>query len=81
MPHWWPTGVPSELRGPAFGMFNLVTGVALLAASVIAGLVWGVFGAQWTFLASAVFALLTIAGLIPRHGGLAARNAQTTDAS
>ena len=28
---------PPELRGTAFGMFNLVTGLALLAASLIAG--------------------------------------------
>lgn len=72
---------PTELRGTAFGMFNLVTGAALLAASVIAGLLWDVFGAQWTFLAEALFALLTIAGLIPLHSRLAARNGQTNDAS
>ncbi|MFN3547075.1 MAG: MFS transporter [Mesorhizobium sp.] len=61
---------PPELRGTAFGMFNLVTGAALLAASVIAGLLWDAFGAQWTFLAGALFALLTIAGLIPLQGRL-----------
>jgi MFS family permease len=62
---------PPELRGTAFGMFNLVTGAALLAASVIAGVLWDAFGAQWTFLAGAVFAVLTIGGLIPLHGKLA----------
>jgi MFS family permease len=62
---------PPELRGTAFGMFNLVTGAALLAASVIAGVLWDTFGARWTFLAGAAFALLTIAGLIPLHGRLA----------
>ncbi|MCO5163866.1 MAG: MFS transporter [Mesorhizobium sp.] len=56
---------PPELRGTAFGMFNLVTGGALLAASVIAGVLWDAFGAQWTFLAGAAFAVLTIAGLVP----------------
>jgi MFS family permease len=56
---------PPELRGTAFGMFNLVTGAALLAASVIAGILWDAFGAQWTFPAGAVFAVLTIAGLVP----------------
>lgn len=65
---------PPELRGTAFGMFNLVTGAALLAASVIAGVLWDAFGAQWTFVAGAAFALLTIAALIPLHGRLAARN-------
>lgn len=56
---------PPELRGTAFGMFNLVTGMALLAASVIAGMLWDAFGAEWTFLAGAAFAVLTIAALMP----------------
>lgn len=59
---------PPELRGTAYGMFNLVTGVAVLAASVIAGLLWDALGPQWTFLAGAFFALLTVAGLMPLHG-------------
>lgn len=42
--------VPAELRGTAFGTFNLVTGVALLAASVIAGALWDAAGPQGTFL-------------------------------
>lgn len=63
--------VPPELRGTAFGMFNLVTGAALLAASVIAGLLWDAFGARWTFLGGALFAFLTIGGLIRLHGRLA----------
>jgi MFS family permease len=32
--------VPAELRGRALGMYNLITGAGLLAASVIAGQVW-----------------------------------------
>ncbi|MBN2905110.1 MAG: MFS transporter [Rhodobacteraceae bacterium] len=56
---------PAELRGTAFGMFNLVTGGALLAASVIAGALWQGFGYQWTFAVGAGFCVLTIAGLIP----------------
>jgi MFS family permease len=58
---------PPELRGTAFGMFNLVTGGALLAASVIAGFLWDAFGAPWTFVAGAGFAVVTIAGSIPLH--------------
>ncbi|PWI49841.1 MFS transporter [Rhizobium phaseoli] len=54
---------PAELRGTAFGMFNLVTGVALLIASVIAGALWDLTGPQGTFLAGAGFAALTIMGL------------------
>ncbi len=62
---------PPELRGTAFGMFNFATGVALLAASVIAGLLWDIYGARWTFLAGAAFAVLTIAGLLPLQKRLA----------
>jgi MFS family permease len=65
---------PPELRGTAFGMFNLSTGAALLAASVIAGVVWDAFGAQWTFLTGAGFAVLTLGGLIPLHGRRTKRN-------
>lgn len=54
---------PVELRGTAFGMFNLVTGIALLLASVIAGALWDVAGPQATFLAGAALSALTIAGL------------------
>ena len=49
---------PKELRGTAFGFFNLASGVAMLLASLIAGLVWDQFGASFTFLAGAVFAAL-----------------------
>ncbi len=55
---------PPELRGTAFGMFNLLTGLALLLASVIAGLLWDVVGHQGTFLAGAGFAAMTLGGLL-----------------
>jgi len=54
---------PATLRGTAFGLFNLVSGVAMLLASVLAGLLWDRLGASWTFWAGAVFCLLTIAAL------------------
>jgi MFS family permease len=60
--------VPAELRGTAFGMFNLVTGAALLLASVIAGGLWQALGSEATFLAGAGFALVAGLGLFPlRH--------------
>lgn len=62
---------PPELRGTAFGMVNLVTGLSLLAASVIAGALWEIWGAQWTFLAGAALAVLTIAALVPLFSRLA----------
>ncbi len=52
-----------ELRGTAFGMFNLLCGIAALAASVIAGLLWDAAGPTATFLGGAGFALLGLAGL------------------
>lgn len=56
--------VPAELRGTAFGMFNLVTGLALLLASVLAGALWQSSGPQATFLAGALFAVLALAGTV-----------------
>lgn len=55
---------PAELRGTAFGMYNLITGVALLLASVTAGALWDVIGPQGTFLAGAGFVTLTLAGVL-----------------
>jgi predicted MFS family arabinose efflux permease len=55
---------PAELLGTGFGIFNLVSGVALLLASVIAGYLWSAFGASATFLAGAVFAGITAVGLL-----------------
>ena len=49
---------PAHLRGSAFGLFNLATGIAMLFASVIAGLLWDQVGAGATFLAGAGFAAL-----------------------
>jgi predicted MFS family arabinose efflux permease len=62
------------LRGTAFGVFNLVSGVAMLAASVLAGLLWDALGAAFTFYAGAGFCALTLAALAltpkakPRRG-------------
>ena len=58
--------VPAQLRGSAFGLFNLATGAALLAASVVAGLLWDRFGPQATFLAGAAFAAAALAALAVR---------------
>lgn len=55
---------PDDLRGTAFGLFNLVSGVAMLLASVIAGVLWARLGAQATFVAGGVFALLTLVGIV-----------------
>jgi MFS family permease len=54
---------PANLRGTAFGLFNLLTGVALLVASVVAGLLWDSAGFQATFLVGAGFASATLVGV------------------
>jgi MFS family permease len=55
---------PRELLGTGFGIFNLVSGVALLLASVIAGSLWSSFGASATFLTGAFFATVAAVGLL-----------------
>lgn len=56
--------VPERLRGTGFGIFNLVSGGALLLASVIAGAMWNAFGPPATFLAGAAFAACAVIGLM-----------------
>jgi MFS family permease len=55
---------PGEFRGTAFGIFNLVSGGALLLASIIAGSLWSAFGATATFIAGATFAAVAAMGLL-----------------
>jgi MFS family permease len=58
---------PADLRGTAFGVFNLAGGIAMLVASVIAGGLWDVYGPTITFLAGAGFTALSLAGLLVRQ--------------
>lgn len=55
---------PAELRATAFGVMNLIRGLLLLPASALAGGLWTMQGATATFVAGAVFALLTLIGLL-----------------
>ena len=59
---------PADLRGTAFGLFNLVAGIAMLVASALAGLLWDAYGASLTFVAGAAFGALALAAttLAPR---------------
>jgi MFS family permease len=56
---------PADLRGTAFGLFNLASGVAMLLASVLAGLLWDTLGPVSTFVAGALFAVLALALIGP----------------
>jgi MFS family permease len=68
---------PPEIRGTAFGMLNLITGVALLAASIIAGKLWDAVGPQATFLAGAGFAAVACIGLLLSRNQLATSRANS----
>ncbi|MBA2546893.1 MAG: MFS transporter [Burkholderiaceae bacterium] len=57
---------PAELRGTAFGFFNLVSGTALLVASALAGFVWDQFGAPQTFIVGALFSAMAIIAILVR---------------
>ena len=54
---------PADLRGTAFGLFNLLAGLTMLVASVLAGLLWDRLGASFTFYAGAIFCVLALAGV------------------
>jgi MFS family permease len=54
---------PSDLRGTAYGFFNLASGLAMLVASPLAGLLWDRFGAAVTFQAGGVFCILALLAL------------------
>ncbi len=62
---------PPNLRGTAFGYFNLFTGLATLAASILAGALWDGFGPAGTFLAGLGFTLISLVGLLAVGDGIA----------
>jgi MFS family permease len=63
---------PADLRGTAYGFFNLMCGIAMLAASVMAGWMWDGYGAASTFYAGAAFCVLALALLASAGGRLKA---------
>jgi predicted MFS family arabinose efflux permease len=65
---------PADLRGTAFGVFNFAIGLAMLAASVIAGRLWDLYGPAATFLAGAAFTTLALVGLLIAVPGRKARS-------
>ncbi|MDD3934818.1 MFS transporter [Rhodoferax sp.] len=61
---------PADLRGTAYGFFNLLSGVALLLASGLAGGLWQFFGASFTFMAGIGFAAVALVLLALQPRGL-----------
>jgi MFS family permease len=62
---------PVELRGTAFGFFNLASGIAALIASLAAGALWDTFGPAATFSAGAGFTIVALVGLLAARHRLA----------
>jgi MFS family permease len=60
---------PADLRGTAYGFFNVVSGVAMLVASVVAGLIWDHWGAAFTFYAGAGFCTVALLCTLLNRGG------------
>jgi MFS family permease len=56
--------VPADLRGTAYGFFNLASGAAMLVASVLAGFLWDQLGPSFTFYAGAVFCVVALLWLV-----------------
>ncbi len=59
---------PADLRGTAFGFFNLSSGVAMLLSSTLAGLLWDRWGAAATFWAGSIFCGVCLLGLLRLQG-------------
>jgi len=57
---------PADLRGTAYGFFNLASGIALLLASALAGLLWDSFGAAFTFVAGGIFSAAALVAVVLR---------------
>ena len=62
---------PGHLRGTAFGLFNVVSGLMLLVGSVLAGVLWQEVGPAATFFVGAIFAAVTLVGVVLLRGRLA----------
>ncbi|SMG00052.1 MFS transporter [Burkholderia singularis] len=62
---------PADWRGTAFGVFNLASGVCVLAANAIAGWLWTCYGASAAFFAGMAFAAMSLAmcGFVKGGGG------------
>ncbi len=67
---------PAHLRGTAFGFFNLVSGVAMLAASVLAGFLWKTLGAPATFYTAALVSAIALCLLAARRSMTARAHAE-----
>ena len=70
---------PASLRGTAFGVFNLLRGVLLMVASILAGLLWDRVSPAATFVAGAALAALSL--LLTRLASLAMASGRRTESA
>jgi MFS family permease len=70
---------PADLRGTAYGVFNLVSGLAMFIASALAGLLWDQWGVRSSFIAGGIFGLVALAALLLSSGAI--RRTQDAGAS
>ncbi|ALC16298.1 putative arabinose efflux permease, MFS family [Desulfuromonas soudanensis] len=66
-----------QLRGTAFGVFGLISGVSILLASLLAGWLWQQFGADATFFGGALFAAVALVGFLLVNSNLQSENKKT----
>lgn len=64
---------PPHLRGAAFGVFSLVSGLVALAGNGVAGVLWDGYGPSATFYASAIASGVAAAGMILFRNSLAVK--------
>jgi MFS family permease len=69
------SAAPAALRGTAFGVFYLGSGIAMLVGSVLAGFIWDEYGSHATFYAGAGFAVAALPLFLMVRAGAAARAA------
>lgn len=60
--------LPAEKRGTGFGVFHLASGIALLLANLLAGMIWSFLGAAFMFVIAAVLALFALGFIIIAFG-------------
>jgi len=60
---------PADLRGSAFGFYNLLSGLTMLVASALAGLLWDRLGPAFTFHAGTLFCILALTTIALKQWG------------
>lgn len=65
---WISTVAPAHLKGSAFGLFHMVTGLAFLPANLLFGWIWTKWGAPFAFFTAAIFSAIALVMLAKMNG-------------